>query len=331
MFVTSGCSNLPVSAAHTNRPRPSGVASNMSNESLAALSQSQRDRLAFIELRTRFIGEMRRQDLVVRFHIQSAAASRDLTLYRSLAPGNIEYDLKAKTYVLGAHFRPMFDFPPQRVLSWLTRGFGDGEPTPLKTWVASESPSRLTHPDLEVLASVTRAIHQECPLAVEYHSITSGRTKREIVPFALIDNGLRWHVRAFDRKTQEFRDFVITRIKNPVVLKGQPVAAHELSDQDIQWTRIVELELVPHPDQPRAEITEMDYGMQGGVLRMKLRAATAGYILRKWSVDCSPDHSLRGDEYRLWLNDHLALYGVKNAVLAPGYSMTTIAAPDGTD
>ena len=26
-----------------------------------------------------------------------------------------------------------------------------------------------------------------------------------------------------------------------------------------QWTRIVELELVPHPDQPRPEITEMDY------------------------------------------------------------------------
>ena len=63
----------------------------------------------------------------------------------------------------------------------------------------------------------------------------------------------------------------------------------------------------------------MDYGMQGGVLRMNLRAATAGYILRKWSVDCSPDHSLRGHEYRLWLKDHLAIYGVKNATLAPGY------------
>jgi len=55
------------------------------------------------------------------------------------------------------------------------------------------------------------------------------------------------------------------------------------------------------------------------VLHMKLRAATAGYILRKWSVDCSPDHSLRGPEYRLWLKDHLAIYGVRNAVLAPGY------------
>ena len=70
----------------------------------------------------------------------------------------------------------------------------------------------------------------------------------------------------------------------------------------------------------------MDYGMQGGALHMKLRAATAGYILRKWSVDCSPDHRLRGPEYRLWLKDHLAIYGVRNAVLAPGY-----ASPESAD
>ncbi|MHB1320560.1 MAG: helix-turn-helix transcriptional regulator [Acidithiobacillus ferrivorans] len=292
----------------------------MTNEQLADLTQSQRDRLAFVELRVRFIGEIRRQDLVTRFGIQSAAASRDLAFYKDLAPGNnIDYDSKGKSYVLGPSFQPVFDFPPERVLSWLTQGFGDGEPMRLKAWVASESPSRLTHPDLDVLASVTRAIHQGCPLRVEYYSISSGCNEREVVPFALIDNGLRWHVRAFDRKSQEFRDFVITRIKNPVVLKGQPVMAHEMSDQDIQWTRIVELDLVPHPDQPRPEITEMDYDMRDGVLRMKLRAATAGYILRKWSVDCSPDHSMHGHEYRLWLKDHLAIYGVRNAVLAPGY------------
>lgn len=291
----------------------------MSDEQLDDLTQPQRDRLAFVELRVRFIGDIRRQDLVSRFGIQLAAATRDLAIYKELAPGNIDYDTKAKCYVLGEDFKPLFDFPPERVLSWLTQGFGDGEPSQLKAWVASEIPSRLTHPDLDVLACVTRAIHQECPIRVEYHSISSGQTERQIVPFALIDNGLRWHVRAFDRKTQEFRDFVITRIKRPVVLKGQPLATHETSDQDIQWTRIVELELVPHPAQPRPEVTEMDYGMRDGVLRMKLRAATAGYILRKWSVDASPDHSLRGPEYRLWLKNPLALYGVRNAVLAPGY------------
>lgn len=291
----------------------------MPKAQLTKLTQPQRDRLAFVELRVRFVGEIRRQDLVTRFGIQSAAATRDLALYKALSPGNINYDPKGKAYVLGPNFRPLFDFPQERVLSWLTQGFGDGEPMRLKAWVVSESPSRLTHPDLDVLANVTRAIHQECPLGIEYHSISCGRTKREIVPFALIDNGLRWHVRAFDRKSQQFRDFVITRIKRPVVLKDQPVAAHEMSDQDIQWTRIVELELVPHPDQPHPEITKMDYAMDRGSLRIKLRAATAGYILRQWSVDCTPDHSLRGHEYRLWLKDHLALYRVENAKLAPGY------------
>jgi predicted DNA-binding transcriptional regulator YafY len=231
----------------------------------------------------------------------------------------MDYDPKGKTYRMGKDFRPVFEFPRERVLAWLSQGFGDGEPTRLKAWITCEIPSCLTQPDLDILGCVTRAIHQQSPLRIQYHSISSGKSDREIVPFALLDNGLRWHVRAFDRKSQEFRDFVITRIKKPILMKGAEVRPHERSDQDIQWTRIVELELVPHPDQPHPEITEMDYSMDSGVLRMKLRAATAGYILRQWSVDCTPDHSLRGHEYRLWLKDHLAIYGVRNAVLAPGY------------
>lgn len=295
----------------------------MSSDLLEELTQPQRDRLAYIEMRLRFLGEIRRQDLVARFGIQVAAATRDIGIYKDIAPENISYDTKNKVYLYGSAFRAVFDFPPERVLAWLTQGFGDGEPARLKAWVACEMPSRLIQPDLNVLSSVTRAIYRGCPLTIEYHSISSGRSKREIVPFALLDNGLRWHVRAYDRKSQEFRDFVITRIKQPTVMMGSSIEPHERSDQDIQWTRIVELELVPHPDQPRPEITEMDYGMEGGVLHMRLRAATAGYILRQWSVDCSPDHSLRGHEYRLWLKDHLALYGVKNAVLAPGYAVNS--------
>ena len=293
----------------------------MSNQRLAALSQAQRDRLAFIELRLRFVGDLQRQDLVKRFGVKTAAATRDMNLYRELAPGNVSYDASGKRYVLPPDFAPIFDYPTERVLTWLTQGFGDGEPAPLKAWVACETPSNITRPALDTLAAVTRAVHRRCPLRLAYHSITSGRSVREIVPFALIDTGLRWHVRAFDRKSQEFRDFVITRIEEPVVLSDDAVADHEKSEQDIQWTRIVELQLVPHPDQPHPYITEMDYGMKKGVLEMRVRAATAGYMLRKWSVDCSPDHSLKGKEFRLWLKDHLTLYGVETAVLAPGYSV----------
>jgi predicted DNA-binding transcriptional regulator YafY len=291
----------------------------MTSGKLADLTQSQRDRLAFIELMVRFMGEIRRQDLVSRFGMQSAAATRDLALYKKLAPGNISYDTRAKCYVLSEKFTHLFAFAPERVMSWLTQGFGDGEPAQIKAWLPSEIPSRLVLPDLSILSCITQAIHQKSPVSIEYHSLTSDCTRRQIVPFALIDNGLRWHVRAFDRKSLEFRDFVITRIRRPTLMTGSEVLPHERSDQDIQWTRIVELELIPHPAQPRPEITEMDYGMQDGKLSMKLRAATTGYILRRWSVDCSPDHSLNGPEYRLWLKDHLAIYGVKSAVLAPGY------------
>ena len=60
------------------------------------LTRAQRDRLAFIELRVRFLGEVRRQDLFGRFGIQAAAASRDLAAYKDLAPGNLHYDSKNK-------------------------------------------------------------------------------------------------------------------------------------------------------------------------------------------------------------------------------------------
>lgn len=140
------------------------------------------------------------------------------------------------------------------------------------------------------------------------------------MPLALVDIGIRWHVRAFDRLRQQFRDFVFTRMEAPTVLEDSPVLREETAENDVQWSRIIELELVPHPEHPRPEVVSMDYDIPlDGVLRVKVRAANAGYMLRRWSVDCSPDHSLRGLEYALWLRDPLALYGSSSAQLAPGY------------
>lgn len=79
----------------------------------------------------------------------------------------------------------------------------------------------------------------------------------------------------------------------------------------------------PYPRVEHTLIIKMDYyGMTDGSIRMRVRAAVVDYMLQRWRVDCSPDHCLRGPEYRLWLKDHLAIYGVKNVLLAPGYSAT---------
>lgn len=291
----------------------------MLNEQIADLTQPQRDRFAFIELRVRFFGEIRRQELVTRFGIQAAAATRDIAQYKELAPRNMEYDPKGKVYVRASWFRPLFDFPAERVLTWLSQGYGDGEPIRWKGVVAQEGTSLPGKIDLELLSVLTRAIHQGAAVEIAYRALSSGLTTREIVPFALADSGLRWHVRAFDRRSGEFRDFVLGRLDDAQLLPG-PVADHEKPDQDIQWNRITELELVPHPaNVQHPDTIEAEYGMEGGVLKFRVRAAMAGYLLRRWNVDCTDDHSLKGGEYHLWLRNRQALYGVTNLVLAPGY------------
>lgn len=292
----------------------------MNPKTVEQLPLAQKDRLKHIELRLHFLGEVRRPDLMQRFGIQSAAASRDLALYKELAPANIHYESKGKRYLLGPDFSPLFQVPPHQVLGWLSEQLGDASAPSSEELLPCLMPLRLSHPNVDVLACVTRAIHLGRVLDIRYHSLSSGSSRREIVPFALLDTGLRWHVRAYDRKSRSFRDFVLTRISEPHVCPDNFPLADERQEHDVQWTRIVELELIPHPDKPHPEITCMDYGIRAGVLRLKLRAALAGYVLRKWSVDCSPEHSLRGPEYRLWLKDHLALYGVETAVLAPGYA-----------
>ena len=247
-----------------------------------------------------------------------AGATRDLALYREVAPQNIEFDGSNKVYRIGKVFSPIFDHAPQRVLSALALGFGDGVNVDSQPLLPCESPAVLGSPRMDVLAPICRAIHARRPVAIRYHSMSSGESERIIVPFALVDTGLRWHVRAFDRKREEFRDFVVTRIEAPRLLDEEP-KANERPDNDIQWTRIVELDFVPHPRLSRPDIIRMDYGMKDGSIRMRVRAAVAGYMLLRWSVDASPDHSLKEEQYRLWLSDPLALYGVENAKLAPGY------------
>ena len=283
-----------------------------------SLSHAQRERLAYIDFRLYFFGEIGRPDLIERFGVAPAGATRDLALYREIAPQNITFDGSNKIYRIGQAFAPLFDHSSQRVLSALALGFGDGVNNAMQPLLPCESPSALSNPRMDVLAPVCRAIHAKRPIAIRYHSMSSGESERVIVPFALVDSGLRWHVRAFDRKSGEFRDFVVTRIEASTLLDEEP-QANEQPDNDIQWTRIVELDFVPHPRLERPEIIKMDYGMTDGSIRMRVRAAVAGYMLQHWRVDCSPDHRLKEEQYRLWLSDPLALYGVENAKLAPGY------------
>ena len=187
-----------------------------------------------------------------------------------------------------------------------------------KPLILSESVSLLSKPKVEILAPITRAISLGQVVKIRYTS-RSGQSEREIVPFAASCDGLRWHVRAFDRKREKFADFVLARIGHARVQLGQKPLSVEGQKYDDQWNRMLDLPLVPHPDKNCKQIVMCDYDMPDGVLRLRVRAAMAGYVLQQYHVDCSPDHSNKDEAYRLWLSDPLVLYGVESAMFAPGY------------
>ena len=286
---------------------------------LANISQAVRERLAFIDFCLFFLGRVSRQDLMTRFDVAPAVTTRDFALYRSLAPDNLVLDGASKTYVITARFVPLFEHEVVRALSQLSLGFGLGADELANPMVWCESLPVLNHPALEVLAHVTRAIAQQRALRIAYLSASSGESVREIVPFALVSDGLRWHTRAFDRKSGEFRDFVLTRMSEVSTVDGAMVQQHELAMADDQWTRRVEIDLVAHPLNERPEIAERDFNMTDGKITVKLRAAVAGYMLQQWHVDCSPNRTIRDRAYRLCLANPLQVYGVDSMQFAPGY------------
>lgn len=289
-------------------------------QTIEELSKAQRDRLAYIDLRLRYTGEVMRQDIVESYGIKSAAATRDFALYKELAPKNLSYDKSEKRYIIGKWFSPLFEFSPQQILPWIAGGYGDTSPLKNKTVIPTETTGINRTISGDVLAVISRGIYSKKIVEISYRSLSSGLTVRSIAPFVLVGNGDRWHTRAHDRRNREFRDFSLSRIIDAKQTEDA-ISPTESNTNDIQWNRVVELDLVPHPANiQHPDTIEAEYGMQNGVLRTKIRAALVGYFLRRWNIDCTTDHSLKGKEYQLWLKNSQALYGVENLILAPGYT-----------
>lgn len=284
------------------------------------LNYAQRQRLAYIDFKLLFVGHVTRSEIVNHFELGLSAATRDLNLYKEFAAKNLQYDNVEKRYFITPDFTPLFEHDPRKTLIKLANQISDGFDAINETCFPVESPSQLNVPDIFVVARLSQAIINQYSVNIIYTSLSSGSGVRDFIPHSIVDNGLRWHVRGFDRKSQSFRDFVLTRISKVTVKTEQKVQPQEQIQEDHQWTRIMPLQIVPHPKNIRFPTAiEMDFGMQDGVLELNVRAAMAGYLLRRWNVDCTEEASLTGPEYQLYLRNRQTLYGAENLTLAPGY------------
>ena len=285
-------------------------------DDLSRYPHAQRERLAFIDFCLYYFGEVSKTDLLRQFAVGSASCTRDLALYRELAPENLELRHQTKRYHITPSFVPLCNHEPEILLSRLSQGMGEGVNQISPPGEHCVDAIRLIHPDSNTIATLMRAITQRRAVSVRYHSLSSGETERELVPHVLVNNGHRWHVRAYDRRHGEFRDFVTTRLLQVHELAQAPNT--EQREADSAWQRQVTLTLVPHPALAHPEAIALDYGMTDGQLTLTVREALVGYLLQQWRVDCSPDARLDPHSHPLRLANHDLVASLTNCRLLPG-------------
>lgn len=266
---------------------------------LNELSHGQRERLNYIDFCLQFYGDIARHDLIQRFQMGLASSSRDFATYKEIAPDNLILKHETKRYHRTQKFKPLFAHNSDKALAEFAENNNFGNSLNSEQVVSSVS---LINAQPEIIAAITRAMCSSSALKIQYASLSSGVSEREIVPHAFLNTGHRWHVRAFDRKSQEFRDFVCTRIIKTSEAKQNP-KENELQTQDLEWQSQVTLQLVPHPNHKFPKAIELDYQMQNQQLELTLRVAEAKYLLRFWNVDVTAEHSNSPDLHHLWLKN----------------------------
>ncbi|MDO6488432.1 WYL domain-containing protein [Colwellia sp. 6_MG-2023] len=300
----------------------------MPQKAMDSLTHAQKERLAFIDFNLQYFGHVSRADLISRFKTGLAACTRDLSTYRELASKNLILSHQTKNYHRTKNFQPIFEHDPEAILTALCRGLGDGLSNEIQATEYCQDSTKLVLPKSEIISAVMRAIHNQQAISCDYISLSSGLNHREIVPHTLVNNGQRWHVRAFDRSSQQFRDFVCTRLLNVNVIEKtieksieNPIATAQNKAADKQWNTIHSITLVPHPSIKYFEAIELDYAMVGGKKELQVREALLGYLMRQWNVDCSLHNTLVGAEYQLKLDNINELQGIDSMSIAPGYSI----------
>jgi hypothetical protein len=133
--------------------------------------------------------------------------------------------------------------------------------------------------DIKVLQEFLLAVREGRKVQIEYQSMSSlqGST-RLISPHAFGFDGSRWHVRAFCHKHQDFRDFLLGRVRSA----ARQEASEVNGGTDEVWNTFIEAVLEPSPalTESQKQAVEADYCMTNGKLILRVREALLFYHLQ---------------------------------------------------
>ncbi|MCV3301326.1 WYL domain-containing protein [Pantoea ananatis] len=289
---------------------------------LNELTHAVQERLEFIEKQLIFKGWVSRADLIRRFGIAEAAATRDFKAYKDLSGKNMDLNHTVKRYEINKNnFTPVFDKSPSMYINELKNDFFN-ESSKEKI---IEPIEHISYLNMDVFSEMARAINNNGLVKIKYRSIESSLSERIIAPHSFFDTDIKMYVRAYDRKRLKFSDFMVNRVVDvDIVPQGEnTINKNEMADMDVDWNSYVELCIVPHPlkfDERNKASIEMDLDMKNGCKIVSVRRSLASYWLNRWDVDCSSEGLLKSKKYQLFLKNNEVLNSIENSILAPGYA-----------
>ena len=257
----------------------------------SALSHQQRQVFKRIELIAQWQGRLNTQDLTSALGMTRQTASKFINAYKRYCPDQLIYNSNTKGYQPAADFQPHFSsghFDDYVALS------PDATHADLSDLPTDVSLLRLggsqRQPSKDIVRPIIQAIQQHQRLDIAYASMSSLQDQERIIsPHILINDGRRWHVRAWCEKKQNFCDFVLTRIRQVFSLEGP---AQRLREHDQHWHTWVSFSIEPDPRlAPEIRRTvALDYDMQpdtNGHLKRdyRVREALLLYWLQQLRVD----------------------------------------------
>jgi hypothetical protein len=251
-----------------------------------------RQRARYVETCAWWKGIVNRNDLAEIFSISMAQASSDIQTYLERNPTALIYNLRQKRYEATPDMECILGEP--RIEDAVNRFMG-GDVRDL--WsvesAADDCPVALTRtPVRQAKGMVERraflAIMNGYRIRMRYLSVATGKDDwRRIRPHALAHDGIRWQVRAWCERADDYQDFCLGRIAEIEWTRDHM----DLPHPDLDWDTFTTLKIRPHRDlEPSAKrAVELDHGMTNGVLKIKIRRSMEGYLRARLGLPPAED------------------------------------------
>ncbi|MBE0508582.1 MAG: WYL domain-containing protein [Marinospirillum sp.] len=232
------------------------------------MQNTDEQRYWLLELLAWWEGSIHPVQLAEHWQVSRQHASKLLSSWNTRHPGALEYLSQEKYYRTTTAFNPqLISGDVVEYLNWSTLGIQPRFATdaerhqPLPHEILSH-PARQVTPQL--IRPLIRAIREQRRLDVDYISLSNpSHEGRIIVPHHFVNNGQRWHLRAWCEKSQDYRDFVLSRFRGEPDLMDH---SDKGAAQDLAWSTQVTLLLQPDPrlTSEQQQVIEQDYLMQNG-------------------------------------------------------------------